>query len=110
METFEGVKCKVTLLEDRLIIEKFYFHQESSTTIFLQELIGVQYGQRTKVDPPFLQFVTAGNFANVCIDNMMDARADAICFKVDDEIKDKALRFKQLVEDAALAAKAAARR
>lgn len=110
METIEGVRCKITLLEDRLIIEKFQFHQESSTTIFLQELIGVQYGQLTKIDPPFLQFVTAGNFANVSTTGLMDARADAVYFKLDDEIKDKALRFKQLVEDAALAAKAAARR
>lgn len=110
METIEGVGCKVTLLEDRLIIEKKNFHQKSSTTIFLQELIGVQYVQLTKIDLPWLEFVTAGNFANVSNTGLMDARADAVYFKLDEENKDKALRFKQLVEDAALAAKAGARR
>lgn len=110
METFEGSKSKVTLLDDRLVIEKYLPGQESSTTIFLQDIIGVQYAQISKVDPPWLEFVTAGNFSNISGLNMMSSRACSLYFKADEENKDKALRFKQLVEDAALAAKAGARR
>lgn len=114
MEVFEGSDGKVTLLGDRIIIEKHQFHQESSTTIFLRDLIGVQYVRLTRADPAWLEFVTAGKFSNVAQGRLMDARADVIYLKYDRKRRDaeehsreEALRFKQLVEDAALALKAA---
>lgn len=88
--------------------------QESNTTIFLRDLIGVQYVRRSRMDPAWLEFVTAGNFSNVSAERTIDARADVIYLQRDrkrrdgeERIREEALRFKQLVEDAALALKSA---
>ena len=107
METFHGIKSSVTLRDDRIVIEKNYLGQESVTTIFLRDIIGVQCVQLSKADPPWLEFVTAGNFSNVLMGSTMDARACVVYFAVDQESREKARQFRRAVEDAAIAAKTA---
>lgn len=114
MEVFEGIYGKVTLLEDRIVIEKKLLGQESSTTIFLRDLIGVQYVRWSRLESGWLEFVTAGNFSNVDTNRLITSRANVIQLQYDKKRRDgeerareEALRFKQLVEDAALALKSA---